>query len=176
MTPLTQTASTFLEKDNIITVIECPNDIKREDLLKRENNLFFAGGITGCPNWQADFATLLQDEDLVAFNPRRTIWPIDDPNSTEVQVSWEYDYLNKAEAISFWFPKETDCPITLYELGYWSQSAKAIFVGMEPGYSKKNEIITRPLRNRQCYKLWSPRSRSYRERKLSLHLFSNSIV
>ena len=104
------------------------------------NKLFLAGGITGCPDWQADVVKLLENTDVILFNPRRKDFPIHDPLAAEAQIKWEHDHLRKANAILFWFPKETLCPIVLYELGAWSMTAKPIFVGMHPYYQRRHDV------------------------------------
>lgn len=76
-------------------------------------SLFLAGGITGCPDWQSKLIDLLKNEDVVILNPRRKDFPINDPKAIEKQIVWEYNHLKKANAISFWFPKESICPIAL---------------------------------------------------------------
>ena len=48
--------------------------------------------------------------------------------------------LRVADAILFWFPQETLCPIVLYELGAWSMSGKTIFVGVHPAYSRRQDV------------------------------------
>jgi hypothetical protein len=48
--------------------------------------------------------------------------------------------LHRADAISFWFPCETLCPITLYELGAWSRQDKPIFVGTHPDYKRRLDV------------------------------------
>jgi hypothetical protein len=120
--------------------IECP-----EEYFGNEPSLFIAGGISNCPDWQKYFAELLKNEKIVLLNPRRTIFPKD---NDEKQIDWEFRHLNKADAISFWFPKETICPITLYELGRSLMTGKHIFVGVHPEYSRKKdiEIQTRHIR------------------------------
>lgn len=102
--------------------------------------LFLAGGITNCPDWQADLVELLEDTDLTVFNPRRKHFPIDDPNAAHDQIKWEFDHLRKAASISFWFPKESICPIALYELGAWSMTEKPLFVGCHPEYQRRLDI------------------------------------
>src|SRR3954464_2254024 len=83
-------------------------------------SVFLAGGITDCPDWQTEMVELLADTELNVLNPRRANFPIKDPGAAEAQISWEHRYLRRAGMISFWFPKETLCPIVLYELGAWS--------------------------------------------------------
>ena len=105
-----------------------------------ETSLFLAGGISGCPDWQSELAYLLRDEDVSLLNPRRQNFPIHDPKASYDQIKWEHDHLRKADMISFWFPKETLCPIVLYELGAWSMTQKQLFVGIHPEYQRKQDV------------------------------------
>jgi hypothetical protein len=102
--------------------------------------LFLAGGITGCPDWQAEAVETLKSWDITLINPRRSNFDVTDKKMEEEQIRWEYFHLNKADAILFWFPKETVCPITLYELGRWITSGKPIFVGCDPEYTRKRDL------------------------------------
>lgn len=106
----------------------------------KSKSLFLAGGITDCPDWQADLVKLLKHENIVLLNPRRKNFPIHDPNAALAQIKWEYNHLRKADYISFWFPKETLCPIVLYELGAWSMAHKPIYVGVHPEYKRKQDV------------------------------------
>ena len=115
--------------------IEAPNTYNRPG-----KSIFLAGGITGCPNWQAEVVKLLEGSILTLFNPRRAKFPIDDSSASEFQIKWEYDHLRKASAILFWFPCETLCPIVLYELGAWSMTDKPIFVGIHPEYQRRQDV------------------------------------
>lgn len=103
-------------------------------------SIFLAGGITNCPEWQQDVRAMLQDTDLVLVNPRRENFPIHDPNAALEQITWEHEHLRKVDAILFWFPCETICPIVLYELGAWSMTEKPIFVGVHPEYSRRQDV------------------------------------
>jgi hypothetical protein len=103
--------------------------------------LFLAGGITGCPDWQREIVTALASTSLVLFNPRRAAFPIDIPHAAREQISWEHQALRTASAILFWFPKETLCPIVLYELGAWSMTHKRLFVGIHPEYQRKQDVL-----------------------------------
>lgn len=118
--------------------------IEALDSPKREPGdipVFMAGGITGCPQWAAELVNLLSDVDsLVLMNPRRANFPIGDPNAALEQVTWEHDHLRMADAILFWFPKETLCPIVLYELGAWSMTKKALWVGVHPDYARRLDV------------------------------------
>ena len=117
-------------------------------IAETDTSIFLAGGITDCPDWQAELAAMLRDTDLVLFNPRRNDFPIHDPTAAEKQITWEHDRLRQATAVSFWFPAETLCPIVLYELGAWSMTSKPIFIGIHPNYKRRQdvEIQTRLIR------------------------------
>jgi hypothetical protein len=124
------------------TVIEAPNVVNAY----RAKQLFLAGGITGCPDWQAQMIQMLSDLPITILNPRRQNFPINDPTAAPEQIAWEYRALNHcSDVILFWFCKETENPIVLYELGYqmgFKQHANGpkIFVGIEPGYKRKLDV------------------------------------
>lgn len=103
-------------------------------------SLFMGGGITNCPDWQADMKEQLQDLEIVLINPRRLDFPMHDPNAAREQIEWEHRRLKEVDAISFWFPKETLCPITLYELGAWTVQQKPLFIGAHPGYQRLQDV------------------------------------
>ena len=117
--------------------IEAPTPYTYEE---SDKSLFLAGGITGCPDWQQDIVKLLSDTFITILNPRRADFPIHDPNAAMEQIKWEHDNLRRSCAISFWFPKETICPIVLYELGAWSMTDVPIFVGMHPEYQRRQDV------------------------------------
>jgi len=123
--------------------IECPAVLEGN-----EKSLFIAGGISGCDNWQEEFINSLKDTDLTILNPRRNSFKADNLDIEEEQISWEFNHLKKVSAVSFWFPKETLCPITLYELGKQSVLSKPLFIGVHPEYKRKRdiEIQTRLIR------------------------------
>ena len=104
------------------------------------NSLFLAGGITGCPSWQQEMVQLLSDTPLVLLNPCRVQFPICDLTAARAQIAWEFEHLRKADAILFWFPAETVCPIALYELGAWSMTNKPLFVGVHPSYVRRQDV------------------------------------
>ena len=115
--------------------IECPQVYEGSGI-----SIFLAGGISHCPIWQSELAKLLEDTDLTLLNPRRRHLPADNPSIDEEQINWEYNHLTKASAVSFWFPRETFCPITLYELGKESAGKKPIFVGVHPQYARRKDV------------------------------------
>lgn len=115
--------------------IECPN---LEPFVYK--SVFLAGGITGCENWQSKVVELMRREQLTILNPRRKNFPVDDPKAAPQQIYWEYLMMKQADTILFWFPKETLCPITLYELGTWTRTNKPIFIGVDPDYKRKIDV------------------------------------
>jgi len=116
--------------------------IEALDSLKDDGTkvVFLAGGITNCPDWQRTMAGLLKDADLTLLNPRRMDFPMGDPDAAIEQIKWEHDHLRMADAILFWFPCETICPIVLYELGAWSMTDKPVFVGVHPDYGRRQDV------------------------------------
>lgn len=113
-------------------IVEAPNELKYKG-----KTVFLAGGITGCPDWQREMCSLLQDTSLVLLNPRRADFSACD---AEQQITWEYRHLKIADAILFWFPRETLCPIVLYELGAWFMRKEATFVGVHPEYERRIDV------------------------------------
>lgn len=115
--------------------VRCPAVHSTDEL-----SIFLGGGISGCPDWHAELVRLLAETCLVLVNPRRQDFPIDDPTASRAQIEWEHEHLRKADAILFWFPCETLCPITLYELGAWSMTSKPLFVGVHPSYARRIDV------------------------------------
>ena len=117
--------------------IESPeNYVKTSD----RKALFLAGGITNCPDWQSEIVNLLKNSDTAIFNPRRKNFPIDNPDASKEQIKWEFEHLRKANLILFWFPKESICPIALYELGAWCMTDTPLFIGVEKQYERRIDI------------------------------------
>ncbi len=116
--------------------IKCPQVYYEE----REKSIFLAGGISNCPDWQEEMVKLLKISDLTLINPRREDFIMNDLKIEEEQITWEFEHLKKSGAVLFWFPKETLCPITLYELGKQSMPDKPIFIGIEPEYKRQRDV------------------------------------
>lgn len=125
----------------MLKVIQAPEPIGviRESSVK----LFLAGGISGCQNWQSKMIDILQKtptSDMVIFNPRRDGDLAQEGDEASRQIAWEQAAMCRSNVISFWFPKETLCPITLFELGYAVGLKKKMAVGIEPGYLREFDI------------------------------------
>ena len=121
--------------------IEAPTEYQRR-LIGNEKSIFLAGGISNCYDWQSELSDLLKNNPLVILNPRRKNFPMNDPTAAKKQIEWEFVHMRKADAISFWFSKETLNPIVLYELGAHSMTDKKLFVGLDPEYLRKVDIET----------------------------------
>lgn len=105
-------------------------------------SVFLAGGITGCPDWQKQAINLLDDADVLIFNPRQAAFDVSNPEAAKDQITWEHKALRAADAVLFWFCKQTIQPIVLYELGCWTaQIQKPIFVGVHPEYERKPDVV-----------------------------------
>jgi len=115
-----------------------------------EISWFLGGGITGCPDWQSIMIANIADLNVVLLNPRRPNFDISDKSISDVQVEWEHKGLTLATGRLFWFPRESICPITLFELGAWAyQKSRPLVVGAHPEYPrlwdiKKQLSLTRP--------------------------------
>ena len=125
---------------NGMKYIECPEIFKSESHDDFRKTLFLGGGISGCPDWQLEMVNLLKDTDLIIVNPRRKKFDLSDKSMTISQIHWEYSHLKICHARLFWFPCETLCPITLFELGKFCEEAAPLFVGCHPDYKRKLDI------------------------------------
>jgi hypothetical protein len=107
--------------------------------------LFLGEGISGCPNWQREMIGLLAGLPLAILNPRRAHFPLHNPTQAAAQIDWELRHLRMADAILFWFPCESLCPIALYELGAWTvfwdeKGKRPLFLGAHPLYPRRTDV------------------------------------
>lgn len=127
------------QRGNCMNVIECPQQLREFKL--STTNIFLAGGITNCPDWQKEMIERFKDvDDITLVNPRRSTFDINNPAESDYQIEWEFSHLHLCDAILFWFPYQTLCPITLYELGVHADAGKEIFVGCHPAYQRKFDV------------------------------------
>ena len=106
-----------------------------------EKSLFLAWGISNCPDWQEEYINYFKDTSLVLLNPRRTNFNVADKSVEIEQITWEHEHLERSDIISFWFWKETICPIVLFELWKYASSTKDICVWVHPEYQRKSDVI-----------------------------------
>lgn len=121
-------------------VVEAPNYFRG---LYKVSPVFLGGGISDCPDWQSYFINESKklEADFIFFNPRRADFNMKDPEQTKLQIAWEHEHLELAGIQVFWFPKETLCPITLFELGKYCRSDKHLIVGCHPDYKRREDVI-----------------------------------
>ena len=115
-------------------VIVCPETIPSFD-----RSLFVAGGISNCPDWQSQYISYLSGTGLLLLNPRRAVFERS-PEIDNQQIGWEHQGLSGVTGVSFWFPKESLCPITLLELGRCAVAGKLMFVGVDPEYPRRADV------------------------------------
>ena len=105
-------------------------------------SLFLAGGITNCPDWQAEVIEKLQDYKVLIYNPRRKDSPIGDLLAAEEQIKWEFEHLRDADMLLFWFSEGSDNPIVLFEYGrHGFSSTRPIFLGADLEYKRRSDVI-----------------------------------
>ncbi len=108
-------------------------------------SVFIAGGISDCPDWQSDMVTLINTTKYEVVNPRRESGFDRTGKTAEEQITWEYQALSHVESCIFWFPRETLCPITLFELGKMLEKAKRdpiirLAIGWHPEYARAFDL------------------------------------
>ena len=124
-------------------VIQAPYPFTRDSA--GISSVFLAGGISNCPDWQATLISHMKfafsdKKNLVILNPRRDNFDVSNKGQSEQQIAWEHKMLEEAGTILFWFPKETLCPITLYELGAYTEKKKNLIIGVDPHYNRKLDV------------------------------------
>ena len=126
----------YFEKQNrdiMATEVRAPARADRIDL-------FLAGGIPDVDDWQASVIERLVDIPVAIANPRREE-PFERSFQDE-QNRWEKEYLAVTDAVLFWFPPQTLCPMTLFELGVFTMKKETpIFVGAHPDYQRRYDIL-----------------------------------
>lgn len=112
---------------------------------KFENfSIFIGGGISNCPDWQSEIVGLIDTEGFDVVNPRRDGDLARTGGEAERQIAWEFRALHAVDAVLFWFPKESICPITLFEYGGMLQRCVvnkcAVYVGWDPEYPRAFDL------------------------------------
>jgi hypothetical protein len=113
---------------------------------RTEQSIFLGGGITGCEDWQREAFKALEDLNLTIYNPRRQSFDTSNPKESENQIEWEFIYLRVVNQVLFYFPSETLCPITLFELGAAIERnsghfpEQKLFIGCHPEYKRLFDV------------------------------------
>jgi len=108
------------------------------------HSIFIAGGISNCPEWQSDIVKLFDLDIYDVVNPRRE-GGFDRTGATaEEQITWEHGALSQVDNCVFWFPCETLCPISLFELGVMLERASRhsvkLIVGWHEDYQRAFDL------------------------------------
>jgi len=110
----------------------------------KEHVIFLAGGISSCPDWQKEVESHLkfafEHKNFLVVNPRRDNFDMADKRATVQQIEWEHKMLERCDTLLFWFPEETLCPITLYELGNYTDKKKNLIVGVHDRYKRRVDV------------------------------------
>ena len=133
--------------------------VEEYQIADNEVTCFLAGGITNCPDWQKETIENFKKYDaqypgeldkLVLFNPRRENFPIDDPNASTEQITWEFNALQQMDIFSMFFTGGTsDQPICMYELGrnisrmtqlFMDDFDKRIVISCDPEYKRAADV------------------------------------
>jgi hypothetical protein len=123
-------------------LVRCPEMPSVGDALNGNHWVFLAGGITNCPKWDLEVIEALKDEkDLVLFTPRRSDFDVTNPAMERDQIAWEFEQIRASDIMFFWFPEETLCPITLFELGKCAALRVPMAVGCHPNYKRRRDVI-----------------------------------
>lgn len=120
--------------------IKAPNKYKLD-----RTSIFLAGSIEmgKAIDWQARVRESFKSKDVLILNPRRDDWDsswvqsINNPKFKE-QVDWELQALEDADYIILNFDPKTKSPISLLELGLFSNSK--ILVCCPTGYWRKGNV------------------------------------
>lgn len=113
--------------------------------------LFLAGGISNCPDWQKELCDSLSqyEGECYIINPRRVGDLARTGEDAKIQIKWEIDMIHESSYFIFWFPEESICPITLFELGKITEMLAGdnfiygetqICVGIHPNYQRKMDL------------------------------------
>lgn len=109
-----------------------------------EPSVFLAGGITGCPDWQAEAIGLLSSTGWTVFNPRQVAFDVTNPDAGPQQVEWECAHRRLADWLLFWLPacdaSVTTQPIAMYEFGHALARGRRMVVGCDPGYPRRRDV------------------------------------
>jgi hypothetical protein len=138
-----------------IKTIQSPDETNFLEYRKSRYNIFLAGGISNCENWQEEFIRIFSqlfqqvprvahyNYNILLFNPRRVGDLVKEGEAKE-QILWEDAYLRASDIILFWFPAHSICPIALFELGKYATKenidAGKIFVGADPKYTRRFDL------------------------------------
>ena len=111
-------------------------------------SIFLAGTIDNgnSENWQEQVIDLYKNDEVTFYNPRHINWqPMTSKEmqaELDYQILWEQEHLDKADLIVMCLLDDSKSPISLLELGLYSQSKKLIVFCNESFYRYRNIYLT----------------------------------
>lgn len=115
-------------------VVIAPNRYPQEGF-----KVYLAGAIDmgDAVNWQQEVIAQFADtEGIILLNPRRSEFT---DAMEQSQIEWELEAMENADLILMWFPKASEAPISLLEMGLYLRSGK-LLIGVEDGYYRQKNI------------------------------------
>lgn len=116
---------------------ELPNSFERIAV-------FVAGGISDCPDWQQELIQHIDSDRFDVINPRRVDGLAKNGTDARRQIAWEHLALENSQIVLFWFPKESLCPIALFEYGKMLERAckegLRVIAGVHPEYPRAFDL------------------------------------
>ncbi|CAB4122988.1 Nucleoside 2-deoxyribosyltransferase like [uncultured Caudovirales phage] len=108
------------------------------------HSIFIAGGISHCPDWQTEIAELFDPDLYDMVNPRREGGFDNTGITAQEQITWEHQALSLVDNCVFWFPCESLCPISLFQLGVMLERAShhsvKLVVGWHEDYQRAFDL------------------------------------
>ncbi len=125
--------------------VQAPKPLKK---LKDSKAIFLGGSIDmgKAIDWQKQIRESFKDVNVTFYNPRRddfdpTLEQSKDNPPFREQVEWELDALDKSDIIVFFFDPKGKAPVTMMELGIYSQNPdKKVVVCCEQGFWRKGNV------------------------------------
>lgn len=127
---------------------------------KCDIEVFLAGGIQKCHEWQQEVIEILKKissnkinyHRLVVLNPKRDSFDVNAGNEeVSKQIKWEFDHLEQCDIFSMYFCNSDSVqPICMYELGrnilrmqekYPDSWQYRLIISVEEGYSRETDVI-----------------------------------
>ncbi|MCI5052389.1 MAG: nucleoside 2-deoxyribosyltransferase domain-containing protein [Simkaniaceae bacterium] len=105
---------------------------------QKSSQLVFLAGTISTP-WRAQLTTLLQSTDYTLLSPAH--------GPQVKRIEWEQTYIDRADILVMWISaNKPGDPYTLsltslFELGRFTHMNKPLYIGIEPGYALRDELI-----------------------------------
>lgn len=88
-------------------------------------------------NWQDDIISEFNGYDVTFLNPRRPTWTDLSNEALQQQVNWELFHQKTADVLIYYFADGTISPVTLFEVGLFSNNGTPMFVYASEKYFRQ---------------------------------------